>query len=87
MKRDARQLTTAGRSIERAQGHTCATGPRLRARRARRAPAARITLPPPTAALRTSQVIGVIRHKYLFKNRPKALISKPATRGGGGGGG
>ncbi|KAK7380288.1 hypothetical protein VNO78_32796 [Psophocarpus tetragonolobus] len=23
------------------------------------------------------QVVGVIRHKILFKNRPKALISKP----------
>ncbi|KAF8065937.1 Chtf8 [Scenedesmus sp. PABB004] len=25
----------------------------------------------------TCKVIGVLRHKYLFKNRPKALISKP----------
>ncbi|OAY68709.1 Chromosome transmission fidelity protein [Ananas comosus] len=26
------------------------------------------------------QVIGVIRHKILFKNRPKALISKPQVK-------
>ncbi|KAL6592441.1 hypothetical protein ACP70R_049494 [Stipagrostis hirtigluma subsp. patula] len=26
------------------------------------------------------EVIGVIRHKILFKDRPKALISKPATK-------
>ncbi len=24
------------------------------------------------------QVVGIIRNKYLFKNRPRALISKPA---------
>ncbi|GBF93486.1 hypothetical protein Rsub_06619 [Raphidocelis subcapitata] len=29
------------------------------------------------------EIIGVIRHKYLFKNRPKALISKPTGRVGG----
>jgi hypothetical protein len=32
--------------------------------------------PPPLAAL-AAQVLGVIRSKYLFKNRPTALISKP----------
>ncbi|KAG6555939.1 hypothetical protein Mapa_001876 [Marchantia paleacea] len=26
------------------------------------------------------QVIGIIRHKLLFKNRPKALISKPEVK-------
>lgn len=26
------------------------------------------------------EVIGVIRHKILFKDRPKALISKPPTK-------
>ncbi|KAF8716495.1 hypothetical protein HU200_026280 [Digitaria exilis] len=26
------------------------------------------------------EVIGIIRHKILFKDRPKALISKPATK-------
>ncbi|CAN6204108.1 unnamed protein product [Urochloa humidicola] len=26
------------------------------------------------------EVIGVIRHKILFKDRPKALISKPVTK-------
>lgn len=26
------------------------------------------------------QVIGVLRHKYLFKTRPRALISKPGAR-------
>jgi hypothetical protein len=26
------------------------------------------------------QVVGVLRHKYLFKTRPRALISKPTGR-------
>ncbi|CAL5080753.1 unnamed protein product [Urochloa decumbens] len=26
------------------------------------------------------EVIGIIRHKILFKDRPKALISKPVTK-------
>ncbi|BAT07336.1 Os09g0299300, partial [Oryza sativa Japonica Group] len=26
------------------------------------------------------EVIGVIRHKILFKDRPKALISKPQVK-------
>ncbi|TVU09084.1 hypothetical protein EJB05_42524, partial [Eragrostis curvula] len=38
---------------------------------------------PPTAAAAADvelEVIGVIRHKILFKDRPKALISKPPTK-------
>ncbi|TVU09059.1 hypothetical protein EJB05_42499 [Eragrostis curvula] len=36
---------------------------------------------PPTAAADVElEVIGVIRHKILFKDRPKALISKPPTK-------
>ncbi|TKW24367.1 hypothetical protein SEVIR_3G047800v4 [Setaria viridis] len=36
---------------------------------------------PPTAAEEAElEVIGVIRHKILFKDRPKALISKPPTK-------
>eukprot|EP00879_Flechtneria_rotunda_P020304 GHRR01021352.1.p1 GENE.GHRR01021352.1~~GHRR01021352.1.p1 ORF type:complete len:123 (+),score=30.45 GHRR01021352.1:671-1039(+) len=27
------------------------------------------------------KVIGVLRHKYLFKTRPKALITKPGRHG------
>ena len=30
---------------------------------------------------RTPQVIGVVRDKYMFKARPKALITKPAGDG------
>ena len=37
---------------------------------------------PPTPASPPRQVIGVVRHKYLFKNRPRAMISKPTGRGG-----
>ena len=29
----------------------------------------------------TPQVIGVVRDKYMFKARPKALITKPAGDG------
>ncbi|XP_008652531.1 putative uncharacterized protein DDB_G0287975 [Zea mays] len=35
---------------------------------------------PPTAAEVELEVIGIIRHKILFKDRPKALISKPPTK-------
>ncbi|CAL5074998.1 unnamed protein product [Urochloa decumbens] len=37
----------------------------------------------PAAAAEVEQeleVIGIIRHKILFKDRPKALISKPVTK-------
>ncbi|MQL74471.1 hypothetical protein Taro_006844 [Colocasia esculenta] len=33
--------------------------------------------PPPKTEL---EVIGIIRHRILFKSRPKALISKPQTK-------
>lgn len=33
----------------------------------------------PAAASTSYEVIGVIRHKYLFKTRPRPLISKPAS--------
>ncbi|KAL4191682.1 hypothetical protein AMTRI_Chr07g31110 [Amborella trichopoda] len=29
----------------------------------------------------TLDIIGIIRHRILFKTRPKALISKPVTKG------
>ncbi|KAG0543189.1 hypothetical protein BDA96_02G168700 [Sorghum bicolor] len=36
---------------------------------------------PPAAAEEVElEVIGIIRHKILFKDRPKALISKPPTK-------
>lgn len=44
-------------------------------------------LPPSTACPEAKhavsdalQVVGVLRHKYLFKTRPRALISKPSGR-------
>ena len=33
------------------------------------------TVPPPPSGL--VQVVAVVRHKYLFKARPRALITKP----------
>ncbi|KAK3133052.1 hypothetical protein QOZ80_6AG0531420 [Eleusine coracana subsp. coracana] len=37
--------------------------------------------PPTTAAADVElEVIGIIRHKILFKDRPKALISKPPVK-------